>query len=440
MASTHGMQTRSRSQPPVEDGGVDLYSTTDNPPRAPVTQRETTAESPVTETHPAADTGNNGGGSSPLRAWTATVPRGEEPSFEERERALQRRIALAKEERRLLALEMEAEEAERELAELKAGKRPALQTTPASSFTAAPVIRLRSDTADAADRLDPKRARGTDADEQKRRTIAEESKLRVVDPDPYHGKSYGEYATFIYRCENVFGIRRVTYAEDEDRVRYAMLHLRDEPEKTWWRHSESMPGGVPSATWEHFKEVLLEAVQPKSLRVSEAWRRYLAARQRADQGVPAFAAYLDELETQLPPQAEDLRIHTLLNGLQSHVRQVILERENLPETRQELIALATKIYESRKGNTGGTQDKGKSGGSRTQKGSGKSAPQQGKDDDGVDRATIAGSSRKRPRRFAGTCNYCGKYGHREAECRSKSGTSSKEKPKDGEQAPKGSAQ
>ena len=70
------------------------------------------------------------------------------------------------------------------MAELKAGKKPALQITLASSFTAAPVIRLHSDIADAADRPDPKRARGTDTNEQKRRTIAEESKLCVVDPDP----------------------------------------------------------------------------------------------------------------------------------------------------------------------------------------------------------------------------------------------------------------
>ena len=82
--------------------------------------------------------------------------------------------------------------------------------------------------------------------------------------------------------------------------------------------------------------------------------------------------YFDELETQLSPQAEDLRIHILLNGLQSYVHQVILQRENLPETRQELIVLATKIYESRKSKTGGTQNKGKNNGYRTQKGSSKS--------------------------------------------------------------------
>ena len=91
----------------------------------------------------------------------------------------------------------------------------------------------------------------------------------MVDSDLYHGKSYGEYAIVIYRCKNVFGIRRVIYVENEDQVRYAILHLRDEPEKTWWRHSKFMPGGVLSATWKYFKEVLLEAVQPKSLHVSE---------------------------------------------------------------------------------------------------------------------------------------------------------------------------
>ena len=122
MASTYGMPTRSRSQPSVDDGGVDLRSIAENPPRAPSVQRETTAEPPATETHTAADIGNNGGGASPVRTRTATVPLGEELSFKARERTLQRCIALAKEERRLLALEMESEEAERELAELKAGK------------------------------------------------------------------------------------------------------------------------------------------------------------------------------------------------------------------------------------------------------------------------------------------------------------------------------
>ena len=158
MASTLGMQIRSQSQLPVEDSGVDLRSITENPPRAPRVQRVTTAEPPATEMYTAADIGNNHGGASPVRARTATVPPGEELFFGERERTLQRRIALTKEESRLLALEMEVEEAERELAELKAGKRPALQTTLASNFTVILVIRLCSDTVDVADRPDPKRA------------------------------------------------------------------------------------------------------------------------------------------------------------------------------------------------------------------------------------------------------------------------------------------
>ena len=88
MASTHGMQTRSQSHPSVEDGGIDLRSTTENPPRASAAQRETTAEPPATEIHTTADIGNNSSRVSPVQARTATIPPGEELSFEERERAL----------------------------------------------------------------------------------------------------------------------------------------------------------------------------------------------------------------------------------------------------------------------------------------------------------------------------------------------------------------
>jgi hypothetical protein len=60
-------------------------------------------------------------------------------------------------------------------------------------------------------------------------------------------------------------------------------------------------------------------------------------------------AYLDELETQLEPYTEEQRVNHLLHGLRSDISDVIMERLEIPQTREALIALAIKIEETQEG-------------------------------------------------------------------------------------------
>ena len=94
MASTHGMQTRSRSQPPVEDGGDDVRSITENTRRALVVQKEIIAKPPATEIYTVVNIGNNGSVASRVRARIAMMPLGEELSrfTKERLRTTQRKV------------------------------------------------------------------------------------------------------------------------------------------------------------------------------------------------------------------------------------------------------------------------------------------------------------------------------------------------------------
>ncbi|KAI9881767.1 MAG: hypothetical protein M1823_006522, partial [Watsoniomyces obsoletus] len=59
-------------------------------------------------------------------------------------------------------------------------------------------------------------------------TMADESKLRVVDPEPYRGRTQREFTDFIRRCERVFAIREVTYAADREKILLATSYLQGE--------------------------------------------------------------------------------------------------------------------------------------------------------------------------------------------------------------------
>ena len=84
-------------------------------------------------------------------------------------------------------------------------------------------------------------------------------------------------------------------------------------------------------------------VKPTSVRATTASQEYFSAKQRQNQKVQAFVAYLDELEGQLDEISEPIKTQRLLHGLLPDLRQRILGRETVPEGRNELIAIAQRL-------------------------------------------------------------------------------------------------
>ena len=62
-----------------------------------------------------------------------------------------------------------------------------------------------------------------------------------------------------------------------------------------------------------------------------AYKHWEAAKQRPDQKVLVFKAYLEELEAHLPPLDEDVRINFFLAKLKPELKEKILATGNIPK-------------------------------------------------------------------------------------------------------------
>ncbi len=138
----------------------------------------------------------------------------------------------------------------------------------------------------------------------------------------------------------------------------------------------------------------------------------------------------------MEPLTEANRVNNLLDGLRPELNRTIIESARIPETREDLIDMATDMQQAWmmttawRESTQRAKDKGRESWN-------KDPPHQGRDDDSVKRDIFAGASRERPRRFEGTCFNCGRKGHKEAACRSRRRSPTS---KDAERTPKAKAQ
>lgn len=88
-----------------------------------------------------------------------------------------------------------------------------------------------------------------------------------------------------------------------------------------------------------------EEAQPFVPKIStyEVFRRYKQIRQGSGESVDSLVGRINALEEQMPPQPEQLRVHTLLFAFHASAQDVILERQSAFATRNELQKLAVKL-------------------------------------------------------------------------------------------------
>lgn len=157
-------------------------------------------------------------------------------------------------------------------------------------------------------------------------TITLESRYRVVDPQPYLSKNRQELDRYIRECANVFEIRPVTYREDEDKIKYAQLFLRDTPFTDWSRMSAVIR--KEHRTWAYYVEFLQNKLKPRHLREIEVGGLLKKCRQRPGQKVSELVSYIESLEVQLVEVPTESQRHShLLHALHDYLKDAIVRSD-----------------------------------------------------------------------------------------------------------------
>jgi hypothetical protein len=119
------------------------------------------------------------------------------------------------------------------------------------------------------------------------------------------------------------------------------MYLAGEAHEKW--HLRHNVADLVGYTFDDFKEFVRDAVGDpvnRSITVTMAYER---AHQKENQTVQAFALELDVLEDQMPRYSEEQRVRHLLAKLSQPLRNAIVKYHVIPKTRQDLVALASRI-------------------------------------------------------------------------------------------------
>ena len=180
-------------------------------------------------------------------------------------------------------------------------------------------------------------------------------------------------------------------------------------------------------TFAFFEKFLLDLVADPINRHLGAYECWEAAKQRLDQKVSVFKAYLEELKAHLPPSNQDVRANFFLAKLKPELKEKILATGNVPKQWEKILAQAImqeKNLECTNANhrsSGGSHlkcqgvsksrslDNRVSRPNSSKKGSGRGTHTQ-------DRGTKRKAEPPNPDHKNDTCYYCQKVGHQKPDC------------------------
>lgn len=167
------------------------------------------------------------------------------------------------------------------------------------------------------------------------------SRPRLKEPKPFKGDTIKEARNFIRDLEVIFALTGSTYPTDREKVLYGVMYLAGEAHENWHqRHNISQ---LDNYSLEDFKDFVRNAVGDPVNRSISVTLQYDKARQSDGQTVQAFSTELDVLEDQMTPYTEPQRVRHLLAKLQPALRNAIIKFHPIPDTRQELVALASRM-------------------------------------------------------------------------------------------------
>lgn len=168
--------------------------------------------------------------------------------------------------------------------------------------------------------------------------------LKIKAPPPFSGKGLKEFTVFIRAMNHVFRIDPDAFRTDADRINAALPYLTGNAADGWER--EEKTHGIGTHTWTDFEDFLHNLVEdPVNRRIGVA-QRYQDAQQGSSQKVADFVAHLETLEAEMEPFTESQKKDMLLTKLRPQLRDQIIAHQSIPETRIEVIRLASRLEET----------------------------------------------------------------------------------------------
>ena len=138
------------------------------------------------------------------------------------------------------------------------------------------------------------------------------------------------------------------YDNDRTKVIKALMHLHDDCKTLWNNHVRRHP--EDEYNWKTFISWVERTIRDHGNFEMNTYLEWTKARQGTDQNPWNFDAYLTSLEGELEPATERTRAMDFLSKLQPFLQRAIdLSGVNpLPQTRQEMVSLATRMWEGLK--------------------------------------------------------------------------------------------
>lgn len=185
----------------------------------------------------------------------------------------------------------------------------------------------------------------------------------------YKGTSEGEHLRWFADLKKKFLKSPEYFTTELSRIVYCMDALEDNPNTQWNTYINDH--GWSTVTFGFFERFLHDLVADPINRRLLAYERFEEAKQRSDQKVTVFKAYLEELEANLPPMASELKANLFLAKLRPELKNKILSTGRVSDNREDIVAQAimqenTMGRERRGGGGSNTHSKTANQGSSTQ--------------------------------------------------------------------------
>jgi len=157
----------------------------------------------------------------------------------------------------------------------------------------------------------------------------------------YTEKTVQKHLNFVRSTETAFRLTSKNFLKDEAKILYIMQFLMREPQDAWYWHQKTVP--LEDISWEYFINYLLNLVEDSVNCQLHNAQAYTEAVQKPSQSVHAFAAYLSTLKVQLTSYSEKQLVMHFFTKLQSEIRKILLNYQDLSDKQNSLITLTAQL-------------------------------------------------------------------------------------------------
>jgi len=157
----------------------------------------------------------------------------------------------------------------------------------------------------------------------------------------YTEKTVQKHLNFVRSTETAFRLMLKNFLKDKAKILYIMQFLMREPQDTWYWHQKIV--SLENISWKYFINYLLNLVKDSVNHQLHNAQTYTKAVQKLSQSVHAFAAYLDTLKAQLMLYNEKQLIMHFFTKLQSEIRKILLNYQDLSDKQNSLITLTAQL-------------------------------------------------------------------------------------------------